>query len=111
MGKYYFDQYSYLHFASGIVAYFWGLSLLQWMSGHLLFEWAENSDSGMYFINHYVWFWPGGKKSVDTVENIVGDNIAAFIGWISAYFIDCIATRQGLNIGLSCRSNNKKTNK
>jgi len=28
MGKYFFDQYTILHFAVGIIAYFWNVSLL-----------------------------------------------------------------------------------
>ena len=103
MGKYFFDQYTYLHFASGITAYFWGLSLLEWMAFHLVFELIENSKWGIHFINHYLWFWPGGKDSSDTLENIVGDNVGALLGWVSAYIIDCFATQNGWNKGRSCR--------
>ena len=61
MGKYLFDQYTYLHFATGIIAYFWGVDLVTWTVIHILFELVENTVVGMKIINDYMPFWPGGK--------------------------------------------------
>ena len=43
MGKKLLDQYSYLHFAVGIVIYFWGINLKNWFILHVVFEIVENS--------------------------------------------------------------------
>ena len=40
------DQYSYLHFASGIIAYFWGVKLKLWIILHVLYE---NSRKPRYY--------------------------------------------------------------
>ena len=58
MGKQFLDQYSLLHYASGIVAYFWGLSPLTFFLTHVGFELAENSTVGMKFINQNLTWWP-----------------------------------------------------
>ena len=90
MGVKIFDQYTYIHFATGIISYFWGVSLINWIIFHTLFECLENTPRGIQFINQYFTFWPGGKPKQDTVINRIGDNIGAFIGWISAYYLDKI---------------------
>ena len=54
MGTKLIDQYSLLHFASGIIAYYWGFNLYEWFYIHLLFELVENSNIGMYIINIYI---------------------------------------------------------
>ena len=95
MGLLVFDQYTYLHFASGIMSYYWGLSLTTWMVIHLLFELIENSQPGINLINTYLFFWPGGKPKADSKMNIVGDNIGAFLGWYSAYLLDKLGAKQG----------------
>lgn len=88
MGKYLFDKFTYLHFGTGIVIYYWGISLMLWMVVHTLFEIVENTKTGVYFIDHYFTLWPGGKLAPDTFINSVGDTIGALIGWISAYGVD-----------------------
>lgn len=88
MGNQMFDQYTYLHVATGIMAYFWGISLIMWIVLHTLFEWIENTDIGIYAINHYMIFWPGGKPYADSKLNSVGDTIGALLGWLSAYGLD-----------------------
>jgi len=93
MGKYFVDQYSYLHFASGIVAYFWGLSFGKWIFLHALFEIVENTPFGIYFINNYFTLWPGGKPVSDSFINSLGDNFFSFLGWLSAYYIDYFGTK------------------
>ena len=84
-----FDKYSLLHFASGIIAYFWGVSFKTWMILHVLFEYLENTRVGMKFINDYFKLWPGGKSKADSFENsMIGDNISAALGWIVSRAID-----------------------
>ena len=41
MGNKFIDQYSLLHFAVGIVVYFWDISLLSWFVLHTIFELIE----------------------------------------------------------------------
>lgn len=87
MGKNFIDKFTYLHFGSGIVSYYWGLSLFWWVFVHTIFEILENSKKGVYFIDNYLTVWPGGKQSSDSFINSLGDTFAAVIGWISAYYI------------------------
>jgi hypothetical protein len=90
MGKYFFDQYSILHMAVGIVAYFFGIKLSNWIIIHLIFELTENTQTGIYIINKYFKdIWPGGKPSADTFTNsMLGDNFFAILGWVIAYYLD-----------------------
>ena len=88
MGYRYFDQYTYLHFAVGIVAYFWNISLLNWVILHTIFEFLENTQIGLKIINQYIFFWPGGKPKSDTIINCVGDTFGTVLGWLSAYCLD-----------------------
>jgi len=97
MGKYFTDQYSLLHLASGIIAYFWGVSLWNWTLIHIIFELFENTSDGMYVINN--WFkniWPGGKTRNDTSVNSFGDIIYGTIGWILAYYVDRLSVKYEL---------------
>jgi len=87
MGKNFIDKFTYLHFGSGIVSYYWGLSLFWWVFVHTIFEILENSKKGVYIIDNYLTLWPGGKQSSDSFINSLGDTFAAVIGWISAYYI------------------------
>lgn len=95
MGNRLFDQYTYLHFAFGIVVYFWNISLVFWLILHTIFEIVENTPYGMAFINKYVTWWPGGKPRPDAIINSVGDTIGAIIGWVSAYYIDKLGNKYG----------------
>jgi len=88
MGAQIFDQYTYLHFAVGIIAYFWNISLLYWIVLHIIFEFVENTQMGINIINKYLVFWPGGKPKPDSIMNRLGDTIGAIIGWVSAYYLD-----------------------
>lgn len=89
MGKNFFDQYSLLHFAVGIIAYFWGISFWSWFFLHLLFEIIENSPIGMKFINNnFLKIWPGGKPRPDAFINSLGDQFFACFGWLTAYYFD-----------------------
>ena len=96
MGSLLFDQYSYVHLASGVIAYYWGFSFYVWMIFHFLFELFENSKIGMFLINSNIAArWPGGKPKADTWLNILGDNISAAIGWISAFLLNYYGDKLG----------------
>lgn len=71
MGQQFADQYSFLHFSVGVVAYFSGVKLGWWLVLHTLFELGENSPAGMQLINR-VGAWPGGKPQPDSMANIAG---------------------------------------
>ncbi len=87
MGTALTDKYSLLHFAVGIVAYYWGISFLNIMILHTLFEWLENTPTGMWLINTYIKFWPGGKPAPDTMVNRVGDTLWTAVGWGLSHWI------------------------
>lgn len=95
MGTQYFDQYTYLHFAVGVIGYFWNISLFHWIILHTIFEILENSQMGIRFINNYIVFWPGGKPKPDAIINNIGDTIGAILGWLSAYYLDKIGDKYG----------------
>jgi hypothetical protein len=107
MGQTTFDQFSLLHFASGIIAYFWGLPFVWWVVIHAVFEIVENTKIGMQFINKYFTAWPGGKQHPDSFMNsMIGDNISSIVGWIFASSID--KYYQGEKFSLKHRSGNTK---
>ena len=72
MGQSFLDQYSLLHFAAGVIAY----------------EIIENRPESVAILHKYGHFWPGGKKSSDSVLNSAGDIISGMAGWSFAYLID-----------------------
>jgi hypothetical protein len=86
MGVKFTDQFSLLHFSTGIIAYFWKITFVNWFIIHLIYEIFTNTKLGIYFINHYT-FWPGGKLDYDTPMNILGDQVWSLLGWLFAYFI------------------------
>lgn len=93
MGNRLLDQYSLLHFASGVIAYFLGLEFKTWSILHIIFEIVENSPMGISFINNYLTFWPGGKPESDAIVNQFGDTIAALLGWACAYWLDLLGKK------------------
>lgn len=96
MGHLLFDQYSLLHFAVGIIAYFWEIPFYLLFFFHILFEYSENTTTGMFVINKYFKnIWPGGKPRADTLINSIGDTCSAIIGWIIASIADKYAKRYG----------------
>tara|TARA_B100000686_G_C16759324_1_gene957624 strand:+ start:1280 stop:1582 length:303 start_codon:yes stop_codon:yes gene_type:complete len=95
MGHKLFDQYTYLHFAVGIVIYYWHISLRDFIILHTIFEIFENTQMGMDLINKYIVFWPGGKYKSDTIINMTGDTLGAILGWLSAYFLDQLGNKYG----------------
>lgn len=85
MGKLFFDQYSYLHFATGIIFYHFGFTLKSSFIIHTIFEFTENTPEGMNIINTlFKNIWPGGKESKDSFTNNIGDTIFFILGWLSA---------------------------
>ena len=95
MGIKIFDQYTYLHFAVGIISYFWNIPFKNWIYIHTIFEIFENSGFGMSIINNFH-YWPGGKPRADSNINIIGDTIGTILGWLSAYIVDNIGNKYGL---------------
>ncbi len=94
MGLMLFDQYTYLHFASGIIAYFWNISFVNWIILHTIFEYIENTNYGINIINKFT-FWPGGKSCPDSLINNVGDTIGTIFGWLTAYYLDKLGEKYG----------------
>lgn len=93
MGYALIDQYSLLHFSTGVLAYFWGISLKLFIILHVAFEYAENTEWGMHFINNFS-NWPGGKKEKDSfVNSMIGDNFFAILGWLAASYLDYLGTK------------------
>ena len=99
MSVYFIDEYSYLHFATGIICFFWGMSFRTLLILHILFELFENSKLGMLFINDVFTIWPGGKPKPDALINQMGDIVFSLIGWLSAYYINHLGKKYGLYMG------------
>ena len=97
MGHYFIDQYSLLHFAMGVLAYFWNIPLSIWIALNILFEFIENTQAGVGFINTYLSFWPGGKSGPDSFLNSTGDILCGILGWIIAYKLDVYMTANNWN--------------
>lgn len=95
MGKMWMDQYSLLHFAVGIVAYFWGLSFWMTVLLHIVFEYVENTTQGMWVINEYVTMWPGGKPYADSIRNRIGDTLFSALGWLVAAWLNKLGEQWG----------------
>ena len=91
MGLNFLDQFTYLHFASGIISYFWGMSLTTLVLLHTIFEIVENHPYGMKFINRYMPIWPGGKPNPDSFINSVG----GILCWVTARGLDYLGSKQG----------------
>lgn len=88
MGQDFIDQFSLLHAASGVIAYFWGVPFWWWFVGHIVFEVVENTVLGINFINNNFTLWPGGKNKKDSLINSIGDQTFAVIGWVIAAYLD-----------------------
>jgi hypothetical protein len=85
MGINFTDKFSLLHFATGIIAQYWGVSIPLWFVIHLIYEYLENTKQGMSLINN-ISLWPGGKPDADTLVNSAGDQVYALLGWLFAYY-------------------------
>lgn len=98
MGYQLLDQYSLLHFAVGIVLYFWNIPFLFATISHILFEYVENTKEGMAFINKYIidpgyFSWPGGKHAADSYRNRFGDTLTFVLGFGLAAALDVWGTQ------------------
>jgi hypothetical protein len=87
MGVWFTDKYSLLHFACGIVVYYWSISFVAWFILHFIFELAENTETGMRYIRK-IKVWPGGKTHSDAWINRAGDQFYSMVGWLLAYYFD-----------------------
>ena len=94
MGQNFADQYSFLHFCVGAIAYFWGVPWEWWFIAHTLFEVLENTTVGIKLINRFP-IWPGGKPNADSFVNSLGDTVFAMLGWFAAYAIDQLGNHYG----------------
>lgn len=86
MGRLFTDKFSLLHFATGIIVYYWGMSFTWWFILHALYEYLENTPTGMKYIN-LIKMWPGGKNEKDTIVNSIGDQFYALLGWVFSWYI------------------------
>jgi hypothetical protein len=85
MGIHFTDKYSLLHFSSGIICYYWSISLIGWFIIHMLYEIIENQPYIVKIIDT-IPIWPGGKKFSDKPINMVGDQFYAVLGWIFTHY-------------------------
>lgn len=92
MGTQAVDQYSFLHFSAGVIAYFWNVPLIAWFIINLLFEAFENSAFGMGIIQK-ISFFPGGQSQADVPSNIVCDIIFCMLGWAAGYGVDYLGKK------------------
>jgi uncharacterized protein (DUF697 family) len=97
MGKQILDQFSLLHVAVGVVAYFWGVPLLVAVVVHIVFEIVENTAWGISFINNWLTVWPGGKPYADGVVNQITDTLTFAGGWVAAAWLDKLGVKRGWN--------------
>jgi hypothetical protein len=96
MGHLFADQFSILHFSVGSVMYFWNFSFVFSLIIHTIFEYLENTQTGMNFINKYLKHsWPGGKNAADTLTNNIGDTTFFVLGYAISYALDVIGQRKG----------------
>lgn len=94
------DQYTLLHFAVGVVAYFWKIEFWTATILHTIFELIENTPLGIKFINKYfpkdgLFRWPGGKNKPDSLINTIGDTISFAFGHLLAQFLDELSHKRG----------------
>jgi hypothetical protein len=106
MGSALLDQYSLLHAAVGVLAYFWNVPL--WIATviHVAFEIIENTQWGIRIINTYMIEtglfgspvkvgWPGEKRRADSLLNQTGDTVTFVLGWVAAWALDLAGKRGG----------------
>ena len=87
MGEYFTDNFSILHFASGIIFYYVGISFSTSFVAHIFFEAIENQDFSLEIINKTGW-WHGGKDKADSVINSLGDQFYFCLGWLVSKYLD-----------------------
>lgn len=95
MGRLFVDQYSFLHYAVGVIAYFFDIEFAITIILHIIFEVIENRPWMIHFINRHLTAWPGGKPYADSVKNSVGDTLFTGLGWYSAMLLDTVGAKRG----------------
>ena len=88
MGTKFADNYSLLHFAVGVIFYFFNIDVFTSVVVHIIFEYLENTETGMKFINNCLPFWPGGKSYRDSLINSIGDTVFFALGWLVAWYVN-----------------------
>ena len=92
-----FDRYTYLHFAAGIIAYYWGFTFVEWIVFHLFLDIFERTEFGKKVLQFFIRIWPGREQNVlESYYNVLGDSASAALGWGSAYLIDNMLQKAGL---------------
>jgi len=99
MGYRFFDQYSILHFAVGVIMYFWGFSFLWAFGIHTGFELGENTKLGVHLINKFSessfpFKWPGGKPEPDNWRNMLGDTVFFVLGYLVSKILETLGRTQ-----------------
>jgi hypothetical protein len=92
MGQNFIDQYSLLHFASGIMFYFLGINFNISIFIHTLFEIIENIPLGTTNVYYLHLFWLGGRNEPDTFLNSVGDTVIFALGFLTSRYIDKVVS-------------------
>jgi hypothetical protein len=87
MGSSFIDQYSLLHFSTGVIFRFLNINWLYSFLIHLIFEYVENTPTGIHFIDNYLTWWPGGKQKPDSLINSLSDTLFFMLGWIVANLV------------------------
>ena len=95
MGNLFADQYSLLHYAVGIITYFFNIDFSMLIILHILFEIIENMPWMINIINKNITIWPGGKPSADSILNSIGDTLFVGLGWLTAQSLDNFGTKNG----------------
>ena len=94
MGQKLIDQYSLLHFASGVFFYFLGIKFEIALLLHTLFEIVENIPLGITNVYYLHLFWLGGRNEPDSLLNSVGDTVVFVVGFLLSQIIDKLVKLQ-----------------
>jgi hypothetical protein len=87
MGQEIIDEFTLLHIYSGVLFYYLNIPFITASILHLLFEIIENRDSVTPYINK-IRFWPGGKRTPDSIINSTFDQLSFMIAWLLAYYFE-----------------------
>ena len=91
------DRNTYLHFAAGIIAYYWGFTLIDWLILHILLDLFQRTKLGKKVTKIFARIWPEPSDlSSETYLNVLGDSAFAVLGWVSAYLLDKFLQKIGM---------------
>lgn len=99
MGTNTFDTFSILHFASGIIAYYWGISLHIWIILNIIYEIFDNIIA-LELIGS-IKIWPGGKKYKDNLINSFSDVVFGVAGLVTVAMLDILIEKNYTDIGFT----------